>query len=56
VEKDRVSSQICEVTALDYVAYLIAGDVGLEERLDSRNGSSLRRLSIGDEFGKLFFQ
>jgi len=54
--KDRVGGQISEVLALDNVAHLIAGDVGLEECLDGRDGSGLFGLGVGDELGELFLQ
>src|SRR5712691_898452 len=54
--EDRVGGQIGELTALDEMAYLVAGDVGLEEGLDGRDGLGLLGLGIGDELGELLFQ
>src|SRR5262245_58968351 len=54
--KDRVGGQVGEVAALDDVAHLIAGDIGLEEGLDGGDGRGLCGLGIGDELGELLFQ
>src|SRR5437016_2395599 len=54
--EDRVGGQIGELAALDDMAYLVAGDVGLEEGLDGRDGLGLFGLGIGDELGELLFQ
>ena len=44
------------MAALDDVANLIVGDVGLEIALDSRDGLGLFGFGIGDKLGELFFQ
>ena len=54
--KDRVGGQVGELPALDDVAHLVAGDVGLEVGLDGRDGLGLFGLGIGDELGELLFQ
>src|SRR5712692_7534257 len=54
--KDRVGGQIGELAALDDVAHVVAGDVGLEGGLDGRDGLGLFGLGIGDELGELLFQ
>ena len=54
--EDRIGGQIGELPALDDVADLVAGDVGLEVGLDGRNGLGLFGLVVGDELGELLFQ
>src|SRR3972149_1414390 len=54
--KEWVGGQIGEVAALDDVAHLVAGDIGLEEGLDGGDGPGLFGLGVGDELGELLFQ
>src|ERR1035441_2394564 len=54
--KHRIGRQVGELPALDDVADSVAGDVGLEVRLDGRDCGGLIWLVVGDELRKLLFQ
>ena len=56
VENVGIGRKIGELPALDDVADLIAGDVGLEIVLDRRNGVGFVGLVVGHELGELLFQ
>ena len=56
VEKTGLVARSVKCSALDDVAHLVAGDVGLEVGLDGRDGLGLFGLGVGDELGELLFQ
>ena len=56
VENTGLVARSVNCRAVDDVPDLAAGDVGLEEGLDGRDGLGLCGLGVGDELGEFLFQ